>query len=118
MRKTSNLFSFVSLFVFFFVTFAVFEIDTKKSLILSTALAVFFVLVPVVSKIIVIMHSKHCLKEIRANAVIGFRITEEEANKVFYLNEEGYILINRSQLEKCNISKESKERLLFAFEGP
>ena len=118
MRKTSKLISFVSLFVFFFATFAVFEIDTKRSLILSTVLAVFFVLVPVVSKIIVIMHSKHCLKEIRANAVIGFRITEKEANKLFYLDEEGHILINRSQLEKCNIPKESKEMLIFAFESP
>ena len=118
MRKTSKFISLVSLFVFFFVIFAIFKMDSKLNIILSTALAVLFVFAPAVMKKIGVMHSKHCLKKMKADAVRGFRITEEEANKLCYLDEEGHILINRSQLEKCNISKKSKEMLVFAFESP
>lgn len=118
MRKTSKLISLVLLFASFFVIFAILKMGTKLNYILSTALAIFFVFAPAVMKKIGMMHSKHYLKKMRADAVRGFRITEEEANKLFYLDEEGHILINRSQLEKCNISKESKEMLIFAFESP
>lgn len=118
MRKTSKLISLVSLFVFFFVIFTIFKMGTKLNFILSTALAVFFVFAPVVMKKIGVMHSRHYLKKMRADAVRGFRITEEEANKLFYLDEEGEIVLNISQLEMCNIPKESKEMLIFAFESP
>lgn len=118
MRKTSKLISLVSLFVFFFVIFAIFKMGTKLNFILSTALSVFFVFAPAVMKKIGVMYSKHYLKQMRADAVRGFRITEEEANKLFYLNEESEIVLNRSQLEKCNIPKESKEMIIFAFESP
>lgn len=93
MRKTSKLISLVSLFVFVFVIFAVFKMNTKLNFILSTALAIFFVFAPVVAKKIGIMYSKHYIKKMRADAVRGFRITVEEANNLFYLDEEGNFLL-------------------------
>ena len=63
------------------------------------------------------IHADHYLKKIRRDAVKWLRITPEEANNLFYLDDKTLcIRINRSQLEKCDISQQSKEILILMYQ--
>lgn len=110
--------SFVSLFIFFFVIFTLFSIDTKTKIILSAGLSVFFLIMPFVLDKINKMHAQYYLKKIREEAVKAFRISPEMASTLFYLDDKNSIRINIIQLTKCNISQECKEMLISTFERP
>lgn len=112
MRKNNKIINFVILFIFFFVIFTFFNVNTRTKVIISFAMSLILLIIPFVLTKINKIHADHYLKKIRRDAVKGLRITPEEANNLFYLDENTCIRINRSQLEKCNISQQSKEILI------
>lgn len=117
MRKNSRIISGISLFIFFFVIFTFFNMDTKKKIVLATGLSVFILILPFILAKINKIHAQYYLKKIRVDVIKGFRISPEEATRLFYLDD-NCICINQDQLEKCNISTKSKEILLSTFESP
>ena len=118
MRKNSKIISFISLFIFFVVIFTFFNMDTKTKIILSVGISALFLIMPFVLAKINKIHAQYYLKKIREDAIKGFRISPEEAAKLFYLDDKTCIRINPDQLEKCNLSRTSKEILLSTFESP
>ena len=114
MRKIIH---FIVLSLFFFAIFSLFNLDMVLRLVLSAALSLFFLVAPFVTSKINNMHAKYSLKKIRDNAVRGYHITPQEAKALFCLDENTNIRIDKKQLEKCNISKETKEILSNYFES-
>lgn len=114
MRKIIH---FIVLSLFFFVIFSLFNLNMVLKLVLSAALSLFFLVAPFVTSKINNMHAEHSLKKIRHEAVKGYHITPQEAKALFYLDNKTNIQINQKQLEKCNISKKTKEILSNYFES-
>lgn len=117
MRKSSKIINFAVLFIFFFVIFTFFNVNARTKVIISFVISLILLITPFVLAKINKMHAYYYLKKIRKDAVKGYRITTEEANNLFYLDSKTCIRINRSQLEKCNISQFTKEILISTFES-
>ena len=117
MRKSSKIINFAVLFIFFFVIFTFFNVNARTKVIISFVISLILLITPFVLAKINKMHAYYYLKKIRKDAAKGFRITTEEANNLFYLDSKTCIRINRSQLEKCNISQFTKEILISTFES-
>lgn len=116
MRKIIH---YIVLTLFFFGIFSFFNLNMVLKLVLSAALSLFFLVVPLVASRINKMHAEHSLKKIRNDAVRVYHITPQEAEVLFYLDKNTNIRINTKQLEKCNnISKKIKEILSNYFESP
>lgn len=64
------------------------------------------------------IHATIFLKKIKKYAVEVGRITPEEADNLFYIDDKTCIRINKSQLERSNISQLNKEILISTFESP
>jgi len=115
MRKAIT--NFISLFIFFVVIFAIFKMDLRSNICLSAVIALVFVIINPVLRWLTKIHAQKCLRQVKQDTMRGFRLTQQEVDKLFYLKEDLSLSINKEQLEKLKISSQSKKMLLSVFEG-